>query len=47
MDPRKEMGSIPLEYIMCSNYDPREIRIGYTIEHEHLVVATPLQGKAL
>jgi hypothetical protein len=37
------VNGVPLLYIMCNNDEPREVGIEYAIEHQSLVVTTPLK----
>ena len=43
---KKGINGFPLEYIMRDVDGPRQVRIQYATEHEHLVVTTPLEGEA-
>ena len=43
---KKGINGVPLEYIMCNVDGPGPVRLQYAAEHEHLVVATLLDGEA-
>ena len=43
---KKGINSVLLEYIMRNVDGPRQARIQYATENDHLVVTTPLEGEA-